>query len=297
MTADARGAVSELARAKVNLTLHVTGRRADGYHLLDSLVVFAEMGDTVTAEPSAVLSLSLDGPFGDVLEVSADNLVLRAAMAMQDAAKARIGTVPGAALLLTKRLPVASGIGGGSADAAATLRVLNRLWGLNLPDADLERIGLPLGADVPVCLRSTARMMRGIGDRLDPAPALPPVWLLLVNPMRGLETRAVFSARDPGAASPAPAIPDGFDTAQGLADWLRSETTNDLAPAARSLMPEIAEIEAALAALPGALHTGMSGSGATCFALFDGPKPAIEGGKTLRTAHRNWWVEPAPLAT
>jgi 4-diphosphocytidyl-2-C-methyl-D-erythritol kinase len=296
MTADPSGPVSELARAKINLTLHVTGRRPDGYHLLDSLVVFAETGDTVTAEPSRVLSLSLDGPFGDVLEVSADNLVLRAAIALQDVAKARIGHVPGAALLLTKRLPVASGIGGGSADAAATLRALNRLWVLGLSENDLETIALPLGADVPVCIGSRERMLRGIGDRLDPAPVLPALWMVLVNPMRGLETRAVFAARDPGATSPAPAVPDGFATPQALADWLRTATTNDLASAARSLMPEIEEIETALSDLPDVLHAGMSGSGATCFALLAGRDAAIAAARTLRKDHANWWIEPAPLS-
>ncbi len=296
MTADTHGPVSELARAKVNLTLHVTGRRSDGYHLLDSLVVFVEMGDTVTAEPSQMLSLSIDGPFGDVLETSADNLVLRAAMALQDVAKARMGIVPGAALLLTKRLPVASGIGGGSADAAATLHTLNRLWNLGLTDTDLEAVALPLGADVPVCIASRPRMLRGIGDQLDAAPALPPVWMLLVNPMRGLETRAVFAARDTSATTPAPIMPDDFTTPQALADWLREATTNDLAPAARSLMPEITQIESALAALPGALYAGMSGSGATCFALFADRNAALDAARIMRANHESWWIEPAPLS-
>ena len=293
--ADAAGPVSEPARAKINLFLHVTGRRPDGYHTLRSLVVFADAADTVTAERSEMLSLSLAGPFGDLLDAGGDNLVLRAALALQDRAFARTGRRPGAALLLTKRLPVASGIGGGSADAAASLRALDRLWGLGTPDPEMEALALSLGADVPVCLGSRARMMGGIGDRLEDAPALPPFWLVLANPMRGLETRAVFGARAPTPPSPPVTIPDRFASAADLAGWLARETRNDLADAARSLMPEIGRIETALAALPGALHTGMSGSGATCFALFGDGKTAAEGARTLRASERGWWVEAAAV--
>lgn len=289
------GTLDEPAHAKINLFLHVTGRRADGYHLLQSLVVFAEIGDTVTAEPSTMLSLSLAGPFGDVLEVSEDNLVLRAALALQDTAYNRTGTRPGAALLLIKRLPVASGIGGGSADAAATLRALTRLWSLDLSPAETEALALPLGADVPVCIGSRARMMNGIGDRLDDIPALPPVWIVLVNPMRGIETRSVFAARDAEAISAPVAMPARFASAAELAGWLARETRNDLASAARSILPDIARIEDALGALPGALHAGMSGSGATCFALFASREAAAEGARALRTAEPGWWVEAAAL--
>jgi len=291
MTAKPVGPVIEPARAKINLFLHVTGMRPDGYHRLQSLVVFADIGDTITAEPSAMLSLSLDGPFGDVLEVSEDNLVLRAALALQD----RAGPRDGAALLLTKRLPVASGIGGGSADAAATLRGLSRLWSLEISDAELEAMALPLGADVPVCIGSRARMMGGIGEVLDEAPALPPVWMVLVNPMRGLETRAVFAARDAAATSRPVSPPPRFDSAQDLAAWLSQETGNDLSAAARSLLPEITRIEAALGAQAGALHVGMSGSGATCYALFATREAAVAGAKALRSAERDWWVEAGPM--
>jgi len=289
--------VSEPAPAKINLFLHVTGRRADGYHLLQSLVVFAGIGDTVTAERSAMLSLSLAGPFGDVLEVSEDNLVLRAALALQDRVHRRTGARPGAALLLTKRLPVASGIGGGSADAAATLRALARLWALDIPPTELEALALPLGADVPVCIGARARMMGGIGDRLDDIPALPPVWIVLANPMRGIETRSVFAARDAGAVTAPLALPARFASAAELADWLARETRNDLAPAARSILPDIARIEGALGALPGALHAGMSGSGATCFALFATRGAAAEGAQALRAAEPGWWIEAAALGT
>lgn len=291
MTAEPAGSISEPARAKINLFLHVTGRRADGYHLLHSLVVFADIGDTITAEPSPLLSLSLAGPFGDLLEVSGDNLVLRAAMALQD----KTGTRDGAALLLTKRLPVASGIGGGSADAAATLRALSRLWALSPDEKALEALALPLGADVPVCIASRARMMGGIGDVLEEAPVLPPAWMVLVNPMRGLETRSVFATRDPGATTPPAAPPPAFADAAALAAWLKHATRNDLAPAARSIMPDIARIEEALASLPGALHGGMSGSGATCYALFSTAREATEAARLLRIKERNWWVEAGAI--
>lgn len=293
--ADPSGPVREPARAKVNLFLHVTGRRADGYHTLQSLAVFADIGDTVTAEPSALLSLSLDGPFGDLLEVSGDNLVLRAAMALQDAARARTGHRPGAALLLTKRLPVASGIGGGSADAAATLRALARLWTLTLEEGEMAALALRLGADVPVCLGARARMMAGIGERLTPAPALPPLWIVLANPGRGLETRGIFAARGQGAFTPPVTIPEGFAAPRDLAGWLARETRNDLEDAATAAMPGIGRVAGALRALPEALHVGMSGSGATCFALFADTAPAVRGARALRDEHPGWWVEAGAL--
>jgi len=294
--ADVSGPASEPARAKINLFLHVTGRRADGYHTLQSLVAFADIGDTVTAEPSGMLSLSLDGPFGDLLEVSEDNLVLRAALALQDVAHARTGRRPGAALLLTKRLPLASGIGGGSADAAATLRVLSRLWDLPLSEDERIALALRLGADVPVCLDSRTRMMAGIGDRLTPAPALPPVWIVLANPGRGLETRGMFAARGEAAFTSPMTVPASFASPHDLTDWLARETRNDLEGVARNAMPEIGEMESALCALPGALHAGMSGSGATCFALFADNAAAVEGARTLRDAHGGWWVEAGALS-
>lgn len=291
------GRRESLARPKINLFLHITGKRADGYHLLESLAVFAETGDGIAVEPAPMLSLSIDGPFGDTLEVSENNLVLKAAMALETIAGRLGGAVPGAALLLTKRLPVASGIGGGSADAAATLRILDDMWGLALTERELERIGVTIGADVPVCIRSVAQVMRGIGDDLTPAPALPKLWMLLVNPMRGVETKAVFAARDAAQVSPPLEMPQRFGTAGDLAEWLHRETRNDLSDAARGLMPEILEIEAALAALPGALIARMSGSGATCFALFETREQTLEAAAMLRDGHPGWWIEPAPLSS
>lgn len=281
--------ITELARAKVNLHLHVTGRRADGYHLLDSLVAFPELGDRIEVEPSSVLSLTIDGTFAGALGAGPDNLVMRAAEAL----RAEAGVTAGAAIRLTKSLPLASGIGGGSADAAATLRALIRLWGLDVVPARLAALALRLGADVPVCLSSAPQWMSGIGDVLDPAPALPPCWLVLANPLRETPTRAVFDALTRHDSPPAarPAAP--FADARALADWMAA-ARNDLAPPAMALLPEIADIRAALAAGPGCLHAGMSGSGATCFGLFAGAEDALAARAALP---QGLWRVAAPLGS
>ena len=188
---DAVGVEStESAPAKVNLYLHVTGRRPDGYHLLDSLIVFADLCDTVTAAPAERLSLTLAGPFADALD-GADNLVSRAARALA----AHAGRPPRATLRLVKHVPVAAGLGGGSSDAAAALRALIRLWGLSIEADELARLALELGADVPVCLAGHACFVGGIGDALTPAPALPSAPILLVNPGVAVPTTEVFAAR------------------------------------------------------------------------------------------------------
>ncbi len=255
--------IEEAARAKVNLCLHVTGRRADGYHLLDSLVVFAGAADLVSAEPADALTLRITGAQAGTLATEPGNLVLRAARALADAA----GVPATAALTLDKRLPVASGIGGGSADAAAALRGLARLWRLDVPAADMLRIATGLGADVPVCVASAPARMRGVGERLDPVPALPPMVVVLVNPGVGVSTPAVFRARDP-RWSPPLAIPAGWPDLGAFAGWLAG-TSNDLETAALTLCPAVGDVLAFLRALPGCRLARMSGSGATCFGLFD----------------------------
>jgi 4-diphosphocytidyl-2-C-methyl-D-erythritol kinase len=265
--------IEEAAPAKVNLWLRVTGRRADGYHTLDSLVVFAGVGDVLRVEPADALSLIVDGPFGAALSDTSDNLVLRAARVLAPGRGAR--------LMLTKNLPVASGIGGGSADAAAALRALTRLWGLD--PALAVRVAPTLGADVPVCLAGQPAIMRGIGDALSPAAALPPFGLLLVNPRVALETRAVFSVRT-GAVQPAVTPRPWPDVAALAADV--AQAGNALADAAIALCPAIADVLAALNALPGALVAQMSGSGATCFALFESPAAARAAAPRLPVA---WW--------
>lgn len=276
------------APAKVNLTLTITGRRSDGYHLLDSLVVFAGIGDLVTAGRADDLSLSLEGTEAASLAMEGDNLVLRAARALADAA----GLAPGAMLRLEKRLPVASGIGGGSADAAAALRVLNRLWATGMGSQSLRDIAVHLGADVPVCIDSLPARMRGIGEVLGPVPALPSFGLLLANPRVALSTPAVFRARAPGF-SPTPAYLASWPDVSALADWLRSQA-NDLEAAAIALCPPVAEVLAAIAAQPGCLLARMSGSGATCFGVFATPAEAAAAAAGLPAAWWRWGGATAP---
>jgi len=289
----AAGALRLAAPAKLNLYLHVVGRRPDGYHLLDSLVAFAGIGDELTLAPAADLALEVDGPFGDNLD--ADNLVLKAARALA----AQAGRMPGAAIRLTKRLPVASGIGGGSADAAATLRGLNRLWNLKLPERALAQIGLGLGADVPVCLAGVPSFFGGIGDEIASAGPLPRAHVVLINPGAPLATAAVFRARARGAAGggcsqPARwthAVPDALALAGLLA-----KRTNDLTAAAIGLLPAIADLLAALEQVPACLLARLSGSGATCFGLFAERGGAREAAASISAAHPDWWVVATTLA-
>ena len=262
------------AAAKVNLALHVTGRRADGYHRLDSLVAFADAGDRVTAEPADALSLTVTGPEAAGVPAGPENLVLRAA--------ATLGARRGARIVLDKHLPPASGIGGGSADAAAALRVLAALWDVPFPDAAAV---LRLGADVPVCLAGVTARMAGIGEDVTPAPPLPPVWAVLANPRVALPTPAVFAALTRRDNPPLPALPDRWRDAADLAQWL-NRTRNDLEPPARILCPPVSAVLAALAATPGAMLARMSGSGATCFALFSSAGAAAEAAAALPPA---WW--------
>jgi 4-diphosphocytidyl-2-C-methyl-D-erythritol kinase len=273
--------LTEAAPAKVNLFLHVIGRRADGYHLLDSLVVFADVGDTLRAEPADSLTLHVEGPFAAGLAAEADNLVLRAARALA----AEAGVSPRGRLVLHKNLPVSSGIGGGSADAAAALRLLSRLWRIVPEPAVLAALAAGLGADVPVCLAGRPSRMGGIGERLEPAPALPGCGMVLVNPGVAVPTADVFRARR-GAWSAEAVLPRAWaDVAAMSADL--GALRNDLQPAAIAREPVIGEVLAALAAVPGCLLARMSGSGATCFGLFaDAPAAAGAAGLLSR---EGWW--------
>jgi 4-diphosphocytidyl-2-C-methyl-D-erythritol kinase len=277
----------EIARAKVNLYLRVTGRRADGYHLLDSLAVFADAKDIVTAGHAEDLTLDIRGAEAVALTGEADNLVLRAARALAEAT----GRAPKAAITLTKLLPVASGIGGGSADAAAALRVLDALWQTGLDHAALEGIAARLGADVPVCVASRPARMMGVGEILSAAPDLPSCGLLLANPRIALPTPQVFRARR-GEFSPPAGMPERLVDGAALADWLRP-LGNDLQDAALSLCAAIAEVLSAIAAQPGCLLARMSGSGATCFGLFATPAQAQAAAKALPAA---WWRHGGGLA-
>jgi 4-diphosphocytidyl-2-C-methyl-D-erythritol kinase len=277
------------APAKVNLTLHVVGKRDDGYHLLDSLVAFAGVGDTLDFAPADTLSLDVTGPTAAQIP-DGENIVLKAARLLAEAAG---GQAQGAAIRLTKRLPVAAGIGGGSADAAATLKGLIRLWNLTLPAENLSRVALAIGADVPVCLAGAPTRMMGIGERLEPAPALPPAWLVLVNPMVPLHTPPVFKART-GPFSEADPLKESPADAHALAAALASRR-NDLTPPAISIEPVVGEVLAAIAATPGCLLPRMSGSGATCFGLYGTEAEALAAAAALAAAQPGWWVAPARL--
>ncbi|MXP62502.1 4-(cytidine 5'-diphospho)-2-C-methyl-D-erythritol kinase [Roseomonas sp. M0104] len=273
-------ALAEAAPAKVNLHLHVVGCRADGYHLLDSLAVFAGAADRLRYRPGGPLTLHLDGPEAGALSAEPDNLVLRAARLLAEAA----GVAPQGRLWLTKVLPVASGIGGGSADAAAALRLLDRAWGLHWGTRRLAPLAAQLGADVPVCLDSRAARMGGVGGTLTDAPALPAAGLVLANPRVPLATPAVFRARE-GGFSPEASLPAAWADAAAMARDL-ARCGNDLEAAAIRLCPAVAEVLAGLRGLEGCLLARMSGSGATCFALFADPRGAEMAAARLPAT---WW--------
>lgn len=265
----------EIAYAKINLALHVRRRRDDGYHDIESLFAFAEEGDVLSAtvRDDGVLSLTIGGPFGEGLDAGPDNLVLRAARALKDVA----GVATGAAIHLDKRLPVASGIGGGSADAAAALRLLARLWGIDQPMHD---IAASLGSDVPACLVSRTLMGTGRGEALDlrDINGLAGMPLLLVNPRIGLSTAPVFAEWD--KVDRGPLVADTLDD-------LIAEGRNDLYPPAVALVPQIAEVIRLLNAQPGVRLARMSGSGATCFALFDDPAYRDDAAAAMPA---QWWT-------
>lgn len=275
---------SQRANAKVNLTLRITGRRQDGYHLLESLVVFASIGDRVTVSPAASphTSLTITGPFGRGLPNDGANLVLRAA----DALAKSTGRTLSAEIVLEKNLPVAAGIGGGSADAAACLHILNAYWNIHLDHAALAEIALSLGADVPACLTGAPVRMTGIGEILTPIPNLPPLGILLVNDGTACPTGPVFDARTAAFSMPR-TVPAKFDNRAELIRFLH-EDQNDLEAPALSLHPSIAQVKDAVSALPDCLLGRMSGSGATVFGLFETEKEASQAAASL-ASKTGWW--------
>ncbi len=278
------GILTTTAPAKVNLDLAVTGRRADGYHLLDSLVVFVDIADVVTLAPGTGPVLTAEGPFAAQLPADpARNLALRAVVALARA----LNRPADAALHLVKHLPAAAGLGGGSADAAAVLRLAARAW--DARGIDLPALALSLGADVPVCLEGRPVRMRGVGEILDPLPCtLPAAWLVLANPGIALETAPVFQARS-GEFSAIPAdLPASLPDAAALADMLRPRR-NDLQAAAISLCPAIGDVLAALDGQPGCLLARMSGSGASCYGLFADGGAAQAALAPLR--RQGWWAQ------
>ena len=276
-------AVEEQAPAKLNLCLRVTGRRADGYHELDSCVVFTEWADRLSIVHDDRLTLKLAGPFAAALAGQSDNLVIRAARRLA----AHAGRAPNLRLILDKRIPVAAGLGGGSADAAATLRALDRLWDLRLEYSELLAIALELGADVPVCLLGRPARVRGIGERLEPL-ALPALDLVLANPNEAVSTARAFAGLARVGSGPGP---EGSAPA-GRADllrWLR-KYPNDLEAPARRLVPMIDRVLEAIGRQPGCRLARMTGSGATCFGVFDDPAAAAGAAAAMSRARPDWWV-------
>jgi 4-diphosphocytidyl-2-C-methyl-D-erythritol kinase len=286
--------LAEPAPAKVNLTLRVLAKRADGYHELESLVVFAGVGDRLSLSPGASLALDVAGPTAAASGSISDNLVVRAANALA----ARVEGLRLGRFSLRKELPVAAGLGGGSADAAAALRLLARSNGLPRGDRRLIEAARATGADVPVCLDPGSRVMRGIGEILSEPLDLPALPAVLVNPGVAVPTKEVFAklALAPGErrAEPRPAALDKTSR-DALLEYVAMDA-NDLEPAAISLQPVIADVLAELKRRPGCLLARMSGSGATCFGLFDSPQTAAVAAETLAAAHATWWIRATEFA-
>lgn len=273
------------APAKLNLSLHVTGRRDDGYHLLETLAVFTDYGDVVRVAPSDIDRFDISGPFADGLSADPANLVLRARDALRDAFPT-IATGP-VAIKLQKNLPVASGIGGGSSDAAATFRALVSAWHLTVDDDGLSEIALPLGADLPMCLAAKPLVARGAGEALEPLKEWPVLHLVLVNPNRAVATADVFHGLTRRDNPPLPPPPSRHNFA-AICAWLRA-TRNDLQVPALAIAPDIGRALAALEAA-GASFSRMSGSGATCFGLFATAEAAGNAASAISALHPAWFV-------
>jgi len=284
--------ITEFAPAKLNLTLHITGRRSDGYHNLDSLVVFANKGDQIRLEAAPAFAFSLEGPQAAILrdEPAEGNLAVKAVRSLASS----LGKSPDINLTLVKNLPVASGIGGGSSDAAAALRALARLWNISLDDPRLVAAAAEHGQDVAVCLKIINNYITAAGT--DEAPDLPVMHAVMVNPNKGLPTPSVYKAFREGGYPFTPAarldrVPKDLPT---LITALKAGTNDLYAPAAK-LMPEILAIVAALEETPGNLLSRMSGSGATCFGLYQTRAEAESAAAGLQAAQRGWWVTAAEL--
>jgi 4-diphosphocytidyl-2-C-methyl-D-erythritol kinase len=283
---------TQSAPAKINLALHVTRRRDDGYHDLQSLVVFADLADELEAAPAASDSLAITGPFGKGLSGGDSNLVSRAVAAFRARWPEAVPT--GLAMRLRKNLPVAAGIGGGSADAAAALRLLADLSATPIPVGELAELGARLGADVPACLVSAPLVARGVGEILSPLPAFPECYLVLVNPLVPVSTPDVFRRLLKKDNPPMPALPEPMTRPAQLGIWL-AETRNDLQAPAVELVPEIGRIIARLGAAPGCMLARMSGSGATVFGLFGSGAQAHQAAHEMRAATPDHWIAAAPV--
>lgn len=284
--------MSTRAAAKVNLTLQVRGKRPDHYHEIESLVVFADFGDTLSYAPAERFSLTIDGPFAGALDQSV-NLIEKAVIAYAGVMQ----TQPQGTFHLTKRLPVAAGVGGGSADAAAALRLLRQHSGIPETLSDLVPVAREIGADVPCCLYSRASVMTGMGEIVNPLPDFPRIPALLVNPMQPLATAPVFQALASGSVADdaVPFEPPRLQTLDNVLAYARARS-NDLERPARSLLPVIGDVLSLLGELHGALLTRLSGSGPTCFALFADMGGAEEAASRLAEMRPDWWVQPVALS-
>lgn len=280
------------APAKLNLFLHVGDQRADGYHALQSLVAFAEVGDVLEIAPASELSLSITGPFAAQIPRGGGNLVLKAARALSEEFSP---TQLGASIALEKNLPVAAGLGGGSADAAATLRALNRLWALGRSEDQLIELAQTLGSDVPACVLSRPCWMEGRGERVWPTSTLPPLDLILVNPGILLATDSVFATLNARTGTSAMEPPGRIEKLWDLVAYLE-DSGNDLEAPATHLQPDIDHVLEALHHEPGCVFAQMSGSGATCFGLFNDREYAEGGAGRIAQDHPHWWVNATRIA-
>ena len=292
-------ALIEEGRAKVNLTLRVVGRRVDGYHDLESVVAFADCADRLTLEPGAELALALAGPLAEACGEIDDNLVLKAASLLA----ARVPGLKAGRFTLEKLLPVAAGIGGGSADAAAALRLLARLNGLALDDKRLREVGLEVGADVPVCIASRACHMAGVGENLLPL-SLPIMPCVMVNPRVPVATKDVFKALGLRSGELRVGVADVMQSpawpepGASLEDWVEAlaASSNDLEEPAMRIEPVIGRVISALNATNGAWLARMSGSGGTCFAIYENTAEAGRAAQKIKVEHPGWWVHAGTLS-
>ncbi|MBL4740013.1 MAG: 4-(cytidine 5'-diphospho)-2-C-methyl-D-erythritol kinase [Sneathiella sp.] len=276
--------LSRLAKAKVNLCLHITGRRDDGYHLLESLVCFPECGDVLDVRPSDQLSLREAGPFAGKMGPWQDNLILKAAELL----RRQYGVVAGAEIHINKILPVASGIGGGSSDAATVLHLLGKLWSITISDSELMKLGAELGADLPICLYGDAAIMSGIGEVISPVKSIPSLGILLVNQGVHVSTQDIF--RSLGPIVPKTDLPKMEGLCKDAFIQALNECRNDLQAGAVRVAPSIGTVLAKLDGLDGCLLSRMSGSGATCFGLFDTVKQAESAKEAIQRTEPGWWL-------
>jgi 4-diphosphocytidyl-2-C-methyl-D-erythritol kinase len=279
--------VERLAPAKINLALHVVGCRADGYHDLDTLAVFADRGDRVAVSPGDGLTLLVAGPLAGHAPPGAENLVLRAAKLLNEHANFSGGAV----IRLDKHIPAGAGLGGGSSDAAAALHALNELWELRLGLDDLIALGGRLGADLPMCLVGRALRAEGTGERIAPHPGMPALPIVLVWPGKPVSTPAAFAGLERRDNPPMPDLREARTPAE-MANWLQG-CRNDLEGPALRLAPEIGDALASLRGTPGCLLARMSGSGSACFAIYPAAEEAERAASIVCQAQPNWWVQAA----